>query len=262
MKTNRYTLAVVVSLTASLLFSTGVFAQRYGHRHSYGYGYGHGHGYSYRYYPAHYYPQRSFYYNRPYVSIAFGNIFYRYQSGYFYRPYGATFQFVIPPFGIRVGALPYGYRSFYSGPDPYYYYNGIYYRPYANQYEVVAPPLGAVVDELPPGARVTVIDGKKYYEYNGTYYEESITPNSDLKYTVVGTDGVLNTGNDDSADNNNNSGNNDNNTGPAVGDKTDTLPADSKPVVINGQKLYAAPSGFYYKEVIEGNKVRYEIVGK
>ncbi|MDP4263808.1 MAG: DUF6515 family protein [Bacteroidota bacterium] len=241
MKTNRYTFAVVFFLTAALFFSTGSFAQRYGYRHDRG-----------RYY--NYYPHRSYYYNQPYVSIAFGNIFYRYQAGYFYRPYGATFQIALPPFGIRIGALPYGYRSFYVGPDPYYYYNGIYYRPYRNQYEVVAPPLGAVVDELPAGAKVTVIDGKKYYELDGTFYEETITPNSDLKYTVVGTDGVLNTGD---ANNNANTP-----AGPAIGDKTDTLPADSKAVVINGQKLYAAPSGFYYKEVIEGNKVHYEIVGK
>jgi Family of unknown function (DUF6515) len=246
MKTNRYTIAVVFLITATLLLSTDIFAQRY-------YGYRRGGG---RYYS--YYPHRSYYYNQPYVTAYFGNSYYRYQGGYFYRPYGATFQIAIPPFGIRIGALPYGYRSFYVGPDPYYYYNGTYYRPHANQYEVVAPPLGAVVNELPPGAKVAVIDGKKYYEQNGTYYEESITPNSTLQYTVVGTDGVLNTGgNDENSNNRNNAP-----VGPAIGDRTDTLPADSKAVVINGQKLYASPSGFYYKEVIEGSKVYYEIVGK
>jgi hypothetical protein len=49
---------------------------------------------------------------------------------------------------------------------------------------------------------------------------------------------------------------------PQVGDRTDKLPADSKPVVIQGEKLYSTPSGLYYKEVIEGSKVYYELVGK
>lgn len=249
MKTKQFSFAVVFLLSATLLFSTGSFAQRGYYRHGYSRGYDR--GYSRNYYSPRYYPQRSYYYNQPYVSLAFGNSYYRYQSGYYYRPYGASFQVAIPPFGIRIGTLPYGYSSFYVGPDPYYYYNGTYYRPYANnQYEVVAPPLGAVVNRLPAGAKVTVIDGQKYYVLNGTYYEETITANSELQYTVVGTDGVLNT--DNTAINNS----------PAVGDRTDTLPADSKAVVINGEKLYAAPSGLYYKEVIEGNKVYYEIVGK
>jgi Family of unknown function (DUF6515) len=241
MKTKHCFFAVVFLLTASLLFSTAGFAQpgRYRHGHS-------------RYYSPRYYPQRNYYYNRPYVSVAFGNSHYRYQGGYFYRPYGSSFQFVIPPFGIRIQTLPPGYRRMNVGPDPYYYYQGTYYRPYgSDQYEVVAPPLGAVVNELPPGAKVTVIDGQKYYELKGTYYQEEITANNELQYTVVGTDGVLDTGNTE-------------NTGrePGVGDRTDALPADSKAVVINGEKLYAAPSGLYYKEVIEGNKVYYEVVGK
>jgi hypothetical protein len=243
MKTKHYSFAVVFLLAASLFFSTGSSAQRGYSRH------GHGHS---RYYPVRYYPQRNYYYNRPYVSIAFGNSHYRYQGGYFYRPYGSSFQFTVPPFGIRIGTLPMGYRSFYVGPHPYYYYNDIYYRPSAgNGYEVVAPPLGAVVHKLPPGAKVTVIDGKKYYEQDGTYFEESINEDSELQYTVVGTDGVLNTGDTENAS-----------TGPAVGDRTDALPADSKAVVINGEKLYSAPSGLYYKEVIERNKVYYEVVGK
>lgn len=255
MKTNRYTLAVVFLLTASLLFSSAIFAQRGGYRHEHGRGYGYDH--SNRYYPVRYYPQRNYYYSSPYTSIYFGGINYRYQSGYYYRPYGTTFRFVVPPFGIRISALPFGYRSLYVGPSPYYYYGGVYYRPYAgNRYEVVKPPLGAVVSELPPGAKVTVIDGKKYYEQSGTYYEESITNDSKLEYTVVGTDGVLNT------DGGVNDNDNNRSTGPAVGDRFDDLPADSKAVVISGEKLYLAPSGLYYKEVIEGNKVSYEVVGK
>lgn len=243
MKTKNYTFAIVILLTAFSLFSIDSFAQR-GHP-SRGYRYGRNHS-------IRHYPQRNYYHNQPYISIAFGGSHYRYQRGYYYRPYGVSFQAIVPPFGIRIGSLPIGYRRVYVGPDPYYYYHGTYYRSYDNQYEVVAPPLGAVIDELPVGAKVAVIDGQKYYELNGTYYQEEITADSELQYIVVGTDGVLNTTNTAAevpAE-------------PRVGDRFDTLPADSKSVVINGEKMYLSPSGLYYKEVVEGNKIYYEIIGK
>jgi hypothetical protein len=247
MKTKHYTFAVVFLFAAFFLLSADSFAQP-GRN-----GRGRGHGYGRYHNSVRYYPQRNYYYNRPYVSIAFGGSHYRYQRGYYYRPYGASFQVVVPPFGIRIGSLPIGYRRVYVGPDPYYYYHGTYYRPYAgNQYEVVAPPLGAVVDELPVGAKVAVIDGQKYYELNGTYYQEEITPDNELQYTVVGTDGVLNTDSTTAAEP----------VEPGVGDRFDALPADSKAVVIKGEKMYLSPSGMYYKEVVEGNQVYYEIVGK
>lgn len=242
MKTKNYSLAVVFFITATLVFSADIFGQPGRYRQRYGQS---------RHHSVRYYPQRSYYYNQPSISLSFGGNHYRHQRSYYYRPYGSSFRMTIPPFGIRIATLPLGYRSFYVGPDPYYYYNGTYYRPYeGSQYEVVAPPLGAVVNEMPRGAKVTVIDGQKYYELNGTYYQESITEDSELEYTVVGTDGVLNTDNSAAT------------SSPAIGDRTDALPADSKAVVINGKKLYAAPSGLYYKEVIEGNSVYYEVVGK
>jgi hypothetical protein len=236
MKTQHYTCLLLLLI---LLFSSSVFAQRGRYRS------GRDH---YRYS----YPQRNYSYSRPYVSAHFNNYNYGYHHGYFYRPYGSVFQVEFPQFGVRIATLPFGYRRFYIGPDPYYYYNGIYYRPYDDQYEVIAPPLGAVVDKLPRGAKVKVIDGQKYYELNGTYYQEQIDNNNELSYTVVGTDGVLNTGkaNDEVI------------SEPAIGDRINTLPEDSKPVVIRGEKLYTTPSGLYYKEVTEGNKVYYELVGK
>ena len=244
MKTKRYTYLFLFTLIAGLIFSSESFAQRGRYdRHDRYDRYDRGYH--------RYYPQRSYSYSRPYVSIHFNNYSYRYQQGYFYRPYGSFFQMVIPPFGVRIATLPFGYRSFYIGPDPYYYYNGIYYRPYAHEYEVIAPPLGAVVDKLPPGAKVKVIDGQKYYELNGTYYKEEINENNELSYTVVGTDGVLNTDGQGSLS-----------YEPAIGDRIDKLPADSRAVVIQGEKLYSTSSGLYYKEVIEGNKVYYELVGK
>ena len=247
MKTQRCTYLFLLTLVACLVFSSAGFAQR----GRYGYDRG---------YHRNYYQQRNYSYSRPYVSLHHNNYSYGYRNysyGYgpgYYSPYRSSISVVIPPFGVRIGTLPYGYRSFYIGPNPYYYYNGNYYRPYANEYETVAPPLGAVVDELPPAAKVKVIDGQKYYELNGTYYQEEINGNNELSYRVVGTDGVLNTENANDERNVSSE--------PSIGDRIDRLPGDSKAVVIQGQKLYSSPSGLYYKEVIEGNKVHYELVGK
>ena len=200
-----------------------------------------------------YRPYRSYAYNRSSVSIRFGGLPYRYQQGYFYRPYGSSFRISVPPIGIHIGTLPVGYRRMYVGPDPYYVYEGTYYRslPSSGEYEVVAPPLGTVVTALPPGAQVKVIDGQKYYEQDGTYYQETITSDNRLHYTVVGTDGVLNTGEMPQQ-----------REEPQVGDRFDTLPADAKAVVIQGEKFYTTPTGLYYKEVVEDDRVYYEVVGQ
>lgn len=255
MSRKHYTIAIVM-VVGMVLISGDLLAQR--GRYPRGY-----RGYYPRYVPA-----RSFMMNRPFVSIQFGGSHYRYQHGFFYRPYGSVFSVVVPPVGIRIATLPPGYRRVYAGPDPYYYYNGTYYRPGTDrQYEVVAPPLGAEIDRLPPGAKVTVINGQKYYELAGTFYEEMISSENELYYKVVGTDGVLNTtsgGNenwDDSMDEDDDS-NSRLPAGPRMGDRFETLPPDAKEVVINGEKYYTTHSGFYYKEVIEGRKVLYEVVGK
>lgn len=253
MNNKRYTIVALLVMAVLLLPAADVMAQR-GRAYRPG---PRGHYYGY-------YAPRAYNYNRPSVSIQFGGIPYRYQYGHFYRPYGASFSVVMPPLGIRISTLPPGYRRVVVGPSPYYYYNGIYYRGLPDQqYEVVAPPLGATVNALPPGARVAVIDGQKYYEYNGTYYREEITAGSELSYTVVGTDGVLDTGaiqdygmDDEMEDSSTNT------AGPQVGDRFEALPSGAKAIVIRGEKLYASPSGLYYKEVIDGNKVYYEVVGK
>ena len=156
----------------------------------------------------------------------------------------------VPKFGVVIGALPNGYFSFNMGPTAYYYYNGIYYRPYGTSYMVIAPPMGAVVNQLPRGAAPTEIDGERYYEYNGTYYKEGIDSGNRFSYTVVGTDGVINQDSDASE------------SSTKVGYKTDELPAHCRPVVIDGERLYATASGQYYKKVFEGDKVYYELVDR
>lgn len=193
----------------------------------------------------------------PFVSVNFGGMAYRYQRGYFYRPMGGAFQMVIPPFGLRIRSLPVGYSTVMVGAVPYYYYNNVYYQKHENGYEVIAPPLGAVVKNLPAGTAVKVINGQKYHEQSGTYYAEIFDEKGALMYEVVGTDGVLNT------DNNIETGNDRPEIQePAIGDRFDDLPADCKTVIIKGEKLYLAPDGKYYKEIVEGEKVRYELVGE
>lgn len=196
---------------------------------------------------------------------------YNYYPNYRYRPiYTSPYSYAHfgPSFGFRLSILPFGYYPFYLGSNPYYYYQGIYYRPYNDGgYEVTAPPLGATVKHLPTGAKATIINGQKYYELGGTFYEEQIEANNKLRYVVVGTDGVINTIEQDQ-----------NQVKPDVqdnapsalpepplsqGSNLNQLPTNSKVVLINEQKYYLAPSGIYYKEIIDANNsISYEVVGR
>jgi Family of unknown function (DUF6515) len=54
----------------------------------------------------------------------------------------------------------------------------------------------------------------------------------------------------------------DNSSSPEVGSSVSQLPQDSKVVIINNQKLYVAPDGTYYSEVIKNNQMHYKVVGK
>ena len=240
-----------VVMIFTLLLSVGLYAQHGRGRNNYRYNsyYGNSRGYvSVNIGPRYHYP--SYYNYRPAP-------FYRpimrpvYRSPRPYIPYG-------PSFGFRLNVLPFGYNRIYVGSDPYYYNEGVYYRPYnSGGYEVVEPPLNATVNKLPSNATVTVVDGQKYYQVGGTFYQEEISENNKLSYRVVGTDGVLNTG-DESQDDNGNLNATDEAV-PALGSRYDELPADAKVQVINQQKYFVSTAGIYYKEVIEGDKVRYEV---
>jgi len=196
----------------------------------------------------------------------YGGYHYGY-GGYWGRGWRGYYPFY-PAFGFRLGILPLGYYSFYWGGYPYYYYDGIYYQPYGDdQYQVVEPPLDAAVTQLPSEAVPTVIDGQIYYEFHGTYYKQQISADNQLSYIVVGRDGVL----DD--------GSNSNDNGAAApqdnyndvpqqapvqnkeGDKVSQLPDGTRPIVINQQKYFVDPSGTYYQEQVDGNKVTYLVVG-
>jgi len=177
-----------------------------------------------------------------------------------------------PTLGLRLSVLPYGFFSFYIGPDPFYFYNGIYYRRVDDYYEVVAPPLGAKVPRLPRGAKVTVIDGNKYYVYQGTYYIEEVNENNKVFYKVVGTNGVLNQ--QPQAPTVQGTVPAPNAPAPTpspaapivkepqVGDIVNQLPENSQPVYLNGKKYYESPEKVYYQEIIDNGKTIYKVVGK
>lgn len=186
----------------------------------------------------------------PRIIVPYRGIQFYYSNGFYYRPYSGYFRVVAPPIGIHISILPRGYKRIYVHDVPYYYYGGTYYRKGGDKYEVVQPPLGASVPDLPNGTKVVVINGQKYFELDGTYYKEEIRDNSEIWYTVVGTDGKLDT-DDILADD-----------GPYVGDIVDQLPADCKTVVVNGNKYYVSPTDIYYEETVTGNKVQYKVVGK
>jgi hypothetical protein len=197
------------------------------------------------------------------LNLSFGNSYrpYRYGgfyygSGYhyypsYYRPYTA------PHFGLRFNILPSGYYSFYSGGYPYYFYNGSYYRRYNDYYQTVAPPLGAKVPELPSGAESVLVNGQEYYEYQGTYYQREYNDRGETLYTVVGTDGVLETDKPvqqqykEYQQQNGNSAT-----------RLNRLPDGTKTVTLNGQTYFVTPAGDYYQQFADSdNNVYYELSG-
>ena len=80
---------------------------------------------------------------------------------------------------------------------------------------------------------------------------------------VVGTDGVINTvDQDQQQDAPDATPNVAPDQAPPKGALPNQLPPNSKVVVINKQKYYLAPSGIYYKEIIDANNnVSYEVAG-
>jgi hypothetical protein len=201
------------------------------------------------------------------VSIYFGGSSYYYNSGLFYGYYGGFYQPLFPPFGLRIGFLPYGYSTFYMGANPFYYSNGIYYRQYNdNSYEVVDAPMGATVSNLPKGAKSVVVNGEKLYELNGTYYKADRDSNGNDVYVVVGKNGEINNTNQGDAVNPDGSYP-DANAAPVsslqMGDVVSQLPEGSKVVTINGEKTYVTPDNTYLEQESTNNGVvQYKVVGK
>lgn len=207
-------------------------------------------------------------YGRPY----YGDTYY---GRSFYGGYGAYYRGYYPHIGFRINILPFGYYPFYFGGYTYYYNEGLFYQQYpnSNDYQVVAPPIGAEIPRLPRGARDITIDGQQYFEKDGVYYQPVINQDGKKVYRVAGKDGVLNTDGDEQpqdeqpAYNNSqpqyNNQNQQPNNGalPRVGDVVNAIPADSRAVTINGEKLFISPDGIYYQEDNSGNTRIFKIVG-
>jgi len=113
-----------------------------------------------RYHHAHYYPAIGYsiaVLPAGVVTIGFGGGRLYFHGGVFYRPAGAAFVVVRPPFGLVVPVLPPAYATVWFAGAPYYYANETYYAaaPGGAGYTVVAPPPGAeptTESPLPPPA--------------------------------------------------------------------------------------------------------------
>lgn len=202
-----------------------------------------------------------------YLRLSFGGYPYYFADGLFYASYGDYYGLIAPPFGLTLGILPRGYLGFNFGGFPYYYYSGVFYRPTEDKkYQVVQAPVGAEVPALPKDAKPIVVNDQKLYEYLGTYYKEVMGADGKLKYVVQGKDGVLNTDKQPevSLSNANSTVNNAPVTiyTPSVGDIVLQLPSQFKVVIINNKKLYVTPENIYYEEFIDGNILKYKVVGK
>ncbi len=202
-----------------------------------------------------------------YLRLSFGGYPYYFADGLFYASYGDYYGLIAPPFGLTLGILPRGYWGFNFGGFPYYYYSGVFYRPTEDKkYQVVQAPVGAEVPALPKDAKPIVVNDQKLYEYLGTYYKEVMGADGKLKYVVQGKDGVLNTDKQPevSLSNANSTVNNAPVTiyTPSVGDIVLQLPSQFKVVIINNKKLYVTPENIYYEEFIDGNILKYKVVGK
>jgi hypothetical protein len=97
------------------------------------------------------YPARGQYVKRlphGYRTVVYGNSHYYFYGGAWYRPYGARFVVVAPPFGLVVPFLPPYYTTIWAGGVPYYYANEAYYTQTAGGYMVVNP--SPEVAQAPP----------------------------------------------------------------------------------------------------------------
>ena len=129
------------------------------------------------------------------ASITFGNRYYHYYNGLYYRPYNRGYRIVPPPMGIIVPSLPIGYTHVIIGSHPYYRYGNVYYAPYGDRYRVVEEPreieLSADDDNKTSSAPAgeyekVVLEGKTYYKKGDKYYKASVKKDGEISYEEVG----------------------------------------------------------------------------
>jgi len=130
------------------------------------------------------------------VSLSFGNRYYHYYRGAYYRPYNRGYMIVQPPIGIIVPSLPVGYAQVIIGSHPYYRYGNIFYAPYGNRYRVVEQPQEpetSTADNNDKTANAinseyekVVLEGKTYYKKGEKYYKASVKKDGEITYEEVG----------------------------------------------------------------------------
>ena len=148
-----------------------------------------------RYYPR---PSISIFGSLPFgaISLSFGNRYYHYHNGIYYRPYSRGYMIVPPPMGIIVPSLPMGYTRIIIGSHPYYRFGDVYYAPYGNRYKVIERPKDGEdapsIDEEDTETPVTseyekvVLEGKTYYKKGDKYYKATVDKKGEVIYEEVG----------------------------------------------------------------------------
>jgi hypothetical protein len=103
---------------------------------------------------------------------------YYFHDGVYYTPRQGVYKVVRPARGIRVSALPVGFRRIVVGPRHYFYYYGTFYNQIndTEQYETIDAPVGAVIDALPDGYDIKTIKGEEYYVLDDVIFAEVDAP--------------------------------------------------------------------------------------
>jgi len=129
---------------------------------------------------------------------------------------------IAPRMVVREGYLPYAHRGV-----NFYYRGGFFYDAYFNWFY---PPIGFALGVLPMGYYSFMYGGFPYYYYGGVYYVQN-----NNQYEVVS---------------------------PVVGAIVPELPAETKVIIINGKKCFVTKDNVYYEEYIDGNTLKYKVIGK
>lgn len=129
------------------------------------------------------------------VSVIFGNRYYHYYNGLYYRPYDRGYIIVEPPVGIIVPGLPGGCKEVIVGSNPYYRYGNVFYAPYGNRYKVVEEPKEPETSTanndktdktINSEYEKVVLEGKTYYKKGDKYYKASVNKDGEITYEEVG----------------------------------------------------------------------------
>jgi hypothetical protein len=129
------------------------------------------------------------------VSVMFGNRYYHYHNGVYYRPYDHGYIIVQPPIGIIVPDLPFGCTRVIIGSNPYYRYENVFYAPYGNRYKVVEEPKeteNSTADNETTNKTAgneyekVILEGKTYYKKGNKYYKASVNKDGEIIYEEAG----------------------------------------------------------------------------